>query len=236
MGIYSHAENAARNKKNYDTTLMKTKYNTDNPYHIERAQKAEVYQAQIKAIAEALGATYVPHRGELWEGGDQRGAVQLSTGQVIGLRKTWGAQRITVSGHWPKDSKNTTHTPQSYNKSGSGYKDISVSLERPAEAIAKDIQRRFIPAFLKEHAYLTDQTAKSNQYLARRNGNVSRLAALANVKNAGEQGFHLDLPTGWGDVEISSGTATFKLHSLTIEQAEQVLKLINTFTAPEGKE
>jgi hypothetical protein len=69
--------------------------------------------------------------------------VWLAEDKAINFYLSQHNGKIEVDGHWPRDNKNEWHAPQPKDRPS-----VTVSLARDAEAIAKDISRRFIPLYL----------------------------------------------------------------------------------------
>jgi hypothetical protein len=131
-----------------------------------------------------------------------------------------------------------------YEKSASGGWDrasvpsISVALKRGPEAITKEIQRRFLPEYLRIFALALAQLQKDNERDTRVLDNLKRLGKIVNahVKEDRDNGHgyieeqRTSVSIGYinvyGTITVSSDTATLELRSLTIEQAERVLKAL----------
>lgn len=71
--------------------------------------------------------------------------------------------RLTIAGVWPRDHAQQTAIP-SQTKRGGHTTEISVDLARPAEAIAKEIQRRLLPGFEALHKRSAEIIRSRNAY------------------------------------------------------------------------
>ena len=111
---------------------------------------------------------------------------------------------------------------------------ISFNLERPAETLAKDIKRRFVPMMQVYAAAVKDRDQADANY---KDGTLETFKALfGRVPTEREQEgsehesrYHVDLTIfgdGYGSADISKNSVTFELRSLTTEQAKKVIKAL----------
>ena len=107
---------------------------------------------------------------------------------------------------------------------------ISVTIARGAAVIAKEINRRFLPEYFRILALANSQVVKENDYKKAKRANLVRLAAAAGktLANDDREVFNLSAREAYGDVSTSEKTASITLHSLTIEQAEAILRLLTS--------
>ena len=78
--------------------------------------------------------------------------------------------RIYISGQYPSDSKGHRYS------SPENRVEMSVSENKTAEQIGKDIERRLLPKYLTAMATLTAQIKSANQYYAARQKNIGMIA------------------------------------------------------------
>lgn len=121
-------------------------------------------------------------------------------------------------------------------KDGSGWHEqrvqpISVAVSRGPSVIAKETLRRFLPEYLRILDLALDQVSKENNYLQARQAARKRLQIAAGKipdvsKEDDRQNFHISIGEVYGDVDVSDKTASIHLRSLTVEQAEKVLRMV----------
>lgn len=182
----------------------------------ERKATAE-FHAKVKAVAPLIGGTYVANIGE--EGYCAHVAlVRLPFGGIVHFSRDWrGTDKCSVSGEWPRTAKGEVQAPyfSAHSQNGPKSPDIGISISRPAETLAKDILRRFIPAYQALYAAQVERVNSANDYAAKTATNKARLEkAFGELDSVG--------------FEASGDSIRLKL-SVTIEQAEQIAKLVKTF-------
>jgi len=110
---------------------------------------------------------------------------------------------------------------------------ITVNSSRGAAAIAKEIQRRFMPAYLPLFNKAIEQRNSSNAFHATAFDNLKMLAAivhadLSNLRN-GEESQEVSFyrsDAAYGEIYASDKSVNLKLSSLTIEQAKRILAIV----------
>jgi hypothetical protein len=108
--------------------------------------------------------------------------------------------------------------------------EISVSGTRGAEAIAKEIKRRFLPEYLPLLQKAIDKRDAANSYEDKTRANLTALATIVNAHVPTERDrttasfYHND--RAYGNVQCSGDSVTLKLCSLTMKQAERILTLL----------
>jgi len=103
--------------------------------------------------------------------------------------------------------------------------EISVSGERGAQAIAKEIKRRFLPAYLPLLAKAIARRDEANTYEDKTRANLAMLAEIVGARLPEDHGRTTTYFTG-GDIQVSGDSITLKLSSLSIEQAKQILEMM----------
>ena len=133
------------------------------------------------------------------------------------LRLTAG--RLTISGIWPTDARGYPHTPQyPYGES------ITVSLDKSPEQIARDLTRRFLPAYLPLWEEQKRKAKDSDKYVAEKARALARIDAALPESCRYVQG---GLSVWVGEVETK--TVTLKLTWLPFDLAEQICHLLRSY-------
>lgn len=111
---------------------------------------------------------------------------------------------------------------------------ISVTIARGPEVIAKEIKRRLLPEYLRILALANAQVEKDRQYKATKLFNLERMAKAAGVTLLKPDKDYIDRRESfsirygelYGDVQAGEKDVEIKLHSLTLEQAEALLRFV----------
>lgn len=128
-------------------------------------------------------------------------------------------QRAEIVGQYPE------HKPYDVKR----HK-ITVSLDKTAEQIARDITRRLLPDYLPDLARALEAQASHEAYVRRVADNAATLTASPVVEGGPthrstetRQDYRLTVPAGWGTLQVMGDTATIELHSLPVDVAARVL-------------
>lgn len=183
------------------------------------------FDVKCSDIAKVLGGLYMP-QPDCWV---PRGQIILP-GSVITVAGNSHNGTVEVSGVWPTNQKNEMFFPRGYDKSP--YSAITCSLSRNAKAIANDITRRFLPAYLMELGVQKVRCAGSDNYLNSTANNAANLAKLADTSRADHApnriSLHSDRSDVWGHAEVSGDNVNFELRGLSPAQAEAVINIFKT--------
>lgn len=151
-----------------------------------------------------------------------------ATGMRIGL----GIQKdkVNVSGYWPQRGPNDGGwtSPHDVRESSN---DISCSLSRGYEAIAKDIMRRFLPEYTRVYNKLLEMIANQNAYDARRAANWDKLNSPVLEKRDPrkwkEQTGDLRLKDGYGHIHmVGEDSVSIEIRSVSTAMAQAVLNAL----------
>jgi len=134
--------------------------------------------------------------------------------------------RLRISGVYPHSKDGNR---------GYNLKDvtITVTVEKSATLIAREIERRVLPDYLEELEEATRQVNERNDYTETRGANIQELSDVAGVSIA--SGFDRDVPAFrfGGDRNYQhqvkcqgKDTIEMKLDSLTVEQARKVITVL----------
>jgi hypothetical protein len=149
--------------------------------------------------------------------------------------------RLTISGHM-HIGKNGSYV-EVYEKGadGSGWNhvyspSITVAIKRGPKAVAKDIAKRFLPEYLRVFALAKAKVAEDNAYDTAITANLQHLAKVAGEsvpesfswRREGRKSFTWRLRGNYHTVTASAEDCSLKLDNLTLEQAEQIIRLLKT--------
>ncbi len=106
--------------------------------------------------------------------------------------------------------------------------EISVALSRGSEAIAKEITRRLLPEYFRILALGIAQAEKDSAYANAKAVNFRVLAQAIGEKEPQErdENVHFSAGEAYGTIQASATTAELHLRSLTIDQAQHILKFL----------
>lgn len=135
--------------------------------------------------------------------------------------------RFTISGRWPCSKiDNSTFTPSGLWNPKPDSPSIGVDADKSAEQIAKDIARRFLPAYrqvlkrCQEARDNHDSYIRNSNNLARDIAGILGAKARGNYGNKGPEQRHIY--ADGIEVETSADSASFKIRSLSAEKARQL--------------
>lgn len=208
--------------------------------HTEKTHALHNLAAQIAALL-GEGWSYTDTSGDQWATIAHADGRALSLSHVGG----WGKKplRLAVSGSYPsyQDEQGRSQRvmpPDLYNPKEE-YPEITVSLEKTAEAMAKDIQRRFLPEYSRIWERCQELKQSRAEYADAKRRAHAELAAIAGVHFCGQDRGEVNLQ-GWvkiagnshrsADIRINSADSIeVKAGGLTVDQARAVIELIQTF-------
>lgn len=195
-------------------------------------QELRVLRMKMVDVATALGTawTFEPSMYEsTWHAGTLRhmhGGMQLSVGRI-----TYGHAkgRLTIRGEYLAQSG-----IDAYDAYGErlDYHSITVSPDRSAAAIARDITKRLLPAYIETLAKVTHQIQQIMDYRALGETTVRHLAAVADnapYSNDGKGTYTIRLyqgPLVWGDVTVYGDRISMQVHNMAPDMAAVVLEAI----------
>lgn len=91
--------------------------------------------------------------------------------------------KIEISGCWPVDENKHVYSPR-FSQYGEAAIDIKVTPSRSFDNLAKDIQKRFVPAYLALFAKMLAQRESCNNYNNKIKENIEKLqSAMKQIKN-----------------------------------------------------
>lgn len=189
--------------------------------------------ALLKAVAALLpGFSYhVPengHRPHL--AGPDGMKIFISTGQENG--------KLHVHGSWPNRDGDAYMSPRSWGavpyNAGSGECSINVGEERGPEAIARDIQRRFLPTYTATYAACLQKKAEHDEYRDKLYQQALLIAKAAGLPRPerldSNSDYRLHLDTAkhgcYGDVTVYNDSMNLKLSGVSVKKTERILAIL----------
>jgi len=147
--------------------------------------------------------------------------------------------RVLVTGHMHLGKNGSYVEVYDRGADGTGWTKVSApritsALSRGPMAIAKDIAKRFLPEYLRVFALAQAKVQADADYDAAITANLQRLAKVAGVKlpsaqqyyNEVNKSFHFSVGQRYYDVTASAKDCSMKMSSLSIEQAEHIIKYL----------
>jgi hypothetical protein len=188
----------------------------------EEKERNEKIRNLIKCVSKILGFTLEKEKDDDWRyvsvnAGKGDESIHFSSNDYS-LK-----ERIRVLGNFPKTGKNDYIDPYRW---GEKRHEITVSIGRRADQIAKDIERRFLPRYRELLKRAQEQVSKANVYqgACERNLEAIKGAPLSEEEKKRRE-YHL---TGdiFGSVKVTDTDANLELHSVPIEAAKKIVRLI----------
>lgn len=137
----------------------------------------------------------------------------------------WGHKgRLSIDGGYPRTKRGEEMGPRN-------RPSITVDPARPIKQIAGEIERRLLAEYLPLYAEAkkrTDEWDRANDLAAERTAEAARIVnGRVNDSKTGMSWYGDGEGRGYGDATTTTGESwTLKLHSLTWEHAQAVLKLL----------
>jgi hypothetical protein len=160
-------------------------------------------------------------------------------------------ERLVINGVTPRGKDRQYVRVYEQGADGSGWTEfkfssISVATKRGAEAIAKEITRRFLPDYLKAVSLTLERIARDENFEAQRLANLQACAATLNevinppyghntrIEDRTEFSHYFGANCSGIRVECkaSANDVDLKIENLTVEQAKQVLALAKHLALP----
>lgn len=189
----------------------------------ERTESLAV-QKKLRQVAKTMGFESVtPKNGEEW-GTDVR--AKNKDGEEFWVRRgTYGSNKgkAHVFGIYPSGPSGSVSIY------GIERPSINVSLERTVEAIAKDIERRFLPDYREYLGKVRERVKSDTDYRSLTESNFEKVMGRKrndNEKNgsgAGWLGSEFDCS---GEVQVNGDSVTMTLRSVTPDQAAAILAIL----------
>ena len=115
--------------------------------------------------------------------------------------------------NWPTDTRDRP-------------KDRNYSDSRPADVIAKAIQRDVLAPNAERYAEELARRAKDESIAEKRIAVANELAALAGAPHACNHGFSLPNRSGTAEVGVNADSVYITLYSVSIDQAKRIIEAL----------
>jgi hypothetical protein len=187
-------------------------------------EKAETERrmAELRAFCNQVATAM----GDGWhvvtaEGDRDPHLVRASDGAEFYIGYGWREKhRLTVGAAWPKDATGKPHVPyfSEYSDNGGSSPSISFAATKTPQQAARDIERRFLPAFLPLWAKQAASVQATNKYSADKKELAHRIAwilggtAAENPRNENDSTVRL----GFRDHGIREVTFSDKEHEIHV--------------------
>lgn len=199
---------------------------------------------KINEIAALLNGTVVDsdyHRSAAFVLID--GASDHTQGPAFYLHAFEYTGKLNIRPVWPRDERQGTITPRQflpYDERDTWTESINISASKSSQQIARDIERRLLPEYRQLHA---QAVAHIQKYESHREGKREARNRIARALPGSETGpvwanaDHKDGAVRYNggaftvNVEVGNAEYVYKIeiHSLSVDQAEQVMQLLATF-------
>lgn len=145
-----------------------------------------------------------------------------------------GKGKLQLFPHWPHDAKGQEQWPRANDRPSS----INIAHTKPPVQIAREIERRFLPAYLEAWDKQCADVASANDWNRRKLANIERIAKetgaqLMNVNKHDVDSYRLDWHFGNFDkgyvtnAQVSADTMQFEVRSVPIDVAIKILNLVH---------
>lgn len=170
-----------RGSSNLEWGPTRARVKIANVHHVHsevRTDAGKMLHRKVLAIADHLpGWEYVTtgHACEWWSYLQDLRGRKVHIGADCCLEENWS--RWNISGTWPRGVDGTNFYPNEHRDPKAPR--ITCSMTRTAEAVAKDIQRRFLPAFVPLWDQMEDRRAIWDKRHTDRDDMMRTLAEVA---------------------------------------------------------
>lgn len=197
-------------------------------YQEEQEAKTKALTELTTGLAKELGAPWKVIPNE--ERNYPTHKIENGDGAVLWVSIIWNHKdRANISGSLFLGRGNQ-HVTVYENNERAKVPDITVALARGPAAIAKDVQRRLLPEYLRILELAKAQVKRENETTAKRQANIRKLAAVTGDK---VPDFERDPDTSrfWthrGTLDIHyDGSVSLERFTMTIEEAEYILRYLH---------
>lgn len=138
----------------------------------------------------------------------------------------WEKERISVHPHYPKDRHGRESFPPSYDPQATT---ISLSSTRPPEVMAREIERRFMPDYIKAFTVQAQRVKQQDDFAARTVKTAETLKALCGGRDYGRQhddsGWTLNFPDSHlYTVSAHGASVRFEPFSVPVDVAVRIIE------------
>ena len=202
----SDEEKAERNRL-YNENLAKER--------ADRKAKEREHVITCNTIAALFGCTVEPSRNE--EDHETYGYYNyFSLTNGVNLNFDRYNNKITISGSYPEGQTRDQ------------AKSISMSKDKTAEQIFKDINRRFMPEYKIKYEQAVQRYNEANDYKNRVNNTRQELLNINGISEHGREQVYIKKGElyGWTESISGNGTCSLILRGVTVDQLKALLGVI----------
>lgn len=188
---------------------------------------AEEFQSFAKSVAAELGWTYREREADRRDSADIDGPDGMKLYLNNGY---WDHSRITIMGSRPQSGRG-----KQFSVNWPDNLRITVAPNRPARAVAMDIERRLLPNYREAFQKASDDIAERHQQRMEAERIANNIAGILGCEVAQNNGpgsdFHVhprNLMKGYADIRVSeySNEVEINLRWVSPELAERVCKAL----------
>ncbi len=185
--------------------------------------------AYAQAVAKALGDgwTYNDADNRDVDGEWPRWAqIARTDGGGLHVSREWNTGRYLWSGEYPRDASGHDQTPYNAKRPS-----ITVSPDKSPEQVARDITRRLVPDYLALLAQTRERIDRADAYANTARRNAVTLAKILDTvpgehARQGDAAVRFHRGEFYGDVAVNGDSIRIDARSLTMAQAERVLRAL----------
>jgi hypothetical protein len=145
--------------------------------------------------------------------------------------------KMRLSGHWPVDPRTgaSTLTPSQHVDAEKAYSSINVDITRETHALARDIERRFMPGYLAAFESVLKRARQDAEDIERAEREIALLETAAGERTAHKHNRRPGLATisiPGGTIERRHGSdIKIEVTSVPLDAALAIIKILRTYDA-----
>lgn len=206
---------------------------SESPWQPEsrRAARAELVQFTTAVVEHLPGWSVVEQSDD--EALERVVAVRDADGRDVQFVKVWNEPKVTVQGGYRRHE--AVRYPSNYDRAGDSPQ-IGVGIGRDPKAVARDIERRFVAAFVEKWDEHERRIAEADQRAADVSVAADRLAKTLGVtisdrardaKNQEVEVRWYPSGQGYGQFRVSgSDHVSVELRGITVEEATRIAGIL----------
>jgi hypothetical protein len=132
-------------------------------------------------------------------------------------------ERIRISGNFPRTERGESVELYRY---GEKRHEITVSITKTPEQIARDIQRRFLPRYRELLGGVVERVNKTNQYARTCAQNLLAIKGEPLTETEARERAWRFSGSVFGEVWVGNESARIEIHSLPIEVARKIMTMV----------
>jgi hypothetical protein len=191
-------------------------------------QSTEQYYELLTTLARYLPGYTITSKPTGWEQEPYDYFLTGAQGKQIHISRTSQDSRVFISGHY-----GDLHKHKAWAET---YPRIGVTLKKTPEQIAKDIKRRFLPAYDELYAKLQEREVADKRREERRD-NYNEILREVSGGIIGKENGYINGPLGYGKVWTSyDGRVKVELDNVPFPLAEKIAALLHPSSGQATKE